>query len=216
MHSLSSDFRRDLGVVTDRTVADLSAGWRNFDDPRDTRDWLTDFLLALTDRYGLAAAALAADYYEALRDDLGARKRFSAVTAEPPNVDQIAALARFAVGSLFGASPDPKASLSLAQGGSQRLVANTARQTVTLSSTRDPSARGWQHELLPPTITGEADLREGDRAVRRHALARLGCRCRSEREHRDPRPDGRSQRRRLGRLRVASSRPRRSASASRS
>lgn len=182
MHPSSLQFRRDLAVLTGHATTQLETGWRDFQNPRDTRDWLIEYLSALTGKYGLAAAALAADHYDLLRDERNVRRVFAAVAAEPPKEDQAAALARFAVGSLFGATPDTTAALHLAQGGTQRLIANTARDTLTRSAVLDPSCKGWQRVGV-----GDCDFCRmliGRGAVYREATADFAahdrCECTAE------------------------------------
>lgn len=107
------------------------------------REALSDVLPSLVDVYGAAAATLAADWYDDLRDKAGARGRFTAIPAE---VDDAGAdvLARWGVAPLFDAKPDWSAAQVLIQGGLQRRIANMSRLTVTGSATADPGARGWR------------------------------------------------------------------------
>ena len=101
-----------------------------------------DVLPRLVTIYGAAASTLAADYFDDLRDASEAKGRFRAIPAEP-DTDGLDRLARFAVGPMFQASPDPAAALSLASGGAQRSIANASRLTVVQSSLEDPRAQGW-------------------------------------------------------------------------
>lgn len=135
--------RRGVTRITTAAERDLAGHWRQVDDAAKARDALMDLLPPLVDRYGLAAAAFAAEWYDELRDQRNVRGRF---TAEPVDLGDTRTdqLARVAVGPLFSAEPDWRSALVLAQGGLQRRVANGARQTVMRSSIRDPQARGWQ------------------------------------------------------------------------
>lgn len=122
---------------------DLNRLWQQVDDAVNARETLQEILPALVDTYGAAAAALAADWYDELRDELGIRGRFTAIPAEitDPGVD---ALAGWGVSPLFQKDPDWASARTLVAGGLQRRVANAARDTVIGSSLADPGAVGWQ------------------------------------------------------------------------
>lgn len=117
--------------------------WLQVSTAVEARDALVDILPAIVDRYGEAAAALAADWYDQLRDTAGVAGRFAAIQAAT-GTSGVGALAGWAVGPLFAASPDWSAARTLVAGGLQRRIANAARTTVTRSSVADPQARGWQ------------------------------------------------------------------------
>jgi hypothetical protein len=117
--------------------------WRDLSTAVQAREALIDVLPGLVDRYGTATAALAADWYDELRDKKGVRGRFVAAPADLGDT-RTEQLARVAVGPLFAAEPNWTAALVIAQGGLQRRIANGARLTVMESSIRDPQARGWQ------------------------------------------------------------------------
>ncbi len=122
---------------------DLAALWSVVATAVQARDALTEVLPALVDKYGSAAAALAADWYDDLRDEAGARGRFLAVPVELGDMGAVA-LAGLGVGPLFAADPDWVSAQSLIAGGLQRRIANAARHTITASSVADPGASGWQ------------------------------------------------------------------------
>jgi len=142
MHPLSKTLRRDLNDLTDIARNDLRVLFRQFDTAEAARQGLLDVLPRLVTIYGAAAATLAADYFDDLRDASEAKGRFRAIPAEP-ETGGLDALARWAVGPMFQAAPDPLAALSLAAGGAQRSIANAARLTVVQSSLADPRAQGW-------------------------------------------------------------------------
>lgn len=131
---------QDLAVLAD---ADLTALWRQVADAAQAREALQDVLPALVDVYGSAAAALAADWYDELRDEVRAPGRFTAIPAalEDTGAD---VLARWGIGPLFAAEPDWDAARTLVAGGLQRRIANASRDTVRLSAVQDPGADGWQ------------------------------------------------------------------------
>jgi hypothetical protein len=109
----------------------------------DMLDALLELLPPSIEKWGLAAAALAADWYENQRAENEVRGRFSAVV---PDLGDTGAeeLARWGVDPMFSATPDEAATRSRVDGGLQRRIANHSRQTIMQSSIADPKARGWQ------------------------------------------------------------------------
>lgn len=133
----------DLNVLSRR---ELFALWQSFEglSPAATRDALAATLPGLADKYGSAAATLAADWYDDLRDAAGAKGRFIATPAALPDQARYESLAGWGTDPLFRATPDPVAARSLVAGGLQRVVSNAHRHTVMGASTRDPAAVGWK------------------------------------------------------------------------
>lgn len=129
-----------LAVLAER---DLAALWRLVETAEQAKAALSDVLPGLVDAYGLGAAAVAADWYDDLRDEVGARGRFTAIPADVGTAGADA-LAGWGVGPLFAAVPDWDAAKSRVAGGLQRRIANAARDTITVSSVEDPGARGWK------------------------------------------------------------------------
>src|SRR5690606_21693181 len=93
------------------------------------RDALLDFFPELVAAYGDAAALLAADFYDELRDVPASAARFRAVLSEPANSEQAKATARWALGPLFAAEADPVQVLANLSGVTQRLVLQAGRDT---------------------------------------------------------------------------------------
>lgn len=135
------------GIVTLNGYAamDLEQLWSEVATAAEAREALLDVLPSLVEDYGLAVATLAADWYDEARAQAQVARRFSAV---PAAIGAAGAeeLARWGVGPLFSAEPDWAAARTLVAGGLQRRIANASRETITVSSVRDPSARGWQRE----------------------------------------------------------------------
>lgn len=138
--------RRDIGRLLRAAEHDLR---RMFTarTPDAARDALLEALPELVALYGSAAATLAADWYDELRDAAKVRRPFRAIPAELPDQGRTDALARWAVSPLFAevvGEQAGEAAFSLAFGGLQRIIANAGRETVTGSSIADPAADGWQ------------------------------------------------------------------------
>lgn len=132
------DLRRSLTAISLRAAAVLSA-LRGIDQPDEVEEALREVLPDLIETFGLAAGALAADWYDETRAELGVRGRFR---ADPVPIGDrgAAALATWASHRNIADSDW----LVLAQGGLQRRVANVGRETVMQASVADPQAAGWQ------------------------------------------------------------------------
>lgn len=139
----AADLREGVSSLTTLANRDLDALWRQVSTAVQAREALSDVLPALVETYGSAAATLAADWYDDLREEVGAKGRFRAIPAEvgPSGAE---ALAGWGIGPLFQADPDWTSARTLIQGGLQRRIANAGRATVTVSSVADPQASGWQ------------------------------------------------------------------------
>lgn len=137
------ELRSGVADLSTLAAADLRNLWRSVSNAAEAQAALSDILPALVTTYGAASATLAADWYDELRDEVGAAGRFFAITA---SVDEQGSdvLARWGVGPLFKEEPDWEAAQTLIDGGLQRRIANGARETVRLSSLEDPQTQGWQ------------------------------------------------------------------------
>lgn len=133
------DAVQDLSAIA---ADDLRGLWRQVTNLDEAREALEDVLPLLVRTYGLAAGALAADWYDDLRDELNIDRPFTAIVAD---IDDQGAdvLARWGVSPLLGEDPDWRRAQVLVEGGLQRRIANGARETVRLSSIEDPQAQGW-------------------------------------------------------------------------
>lgn len=139
MATAAAQLRRAVAELTRELGTDLTVVWRQVERAADAGTALNDILPALIEQYGLAAGALAANWYDDLRAKAETRGSFTAIPADIRDVG-----AHALVGWATTTATDYAAFQSLILGGSQRRVANFARQTVMGSSVADPSARGWQ------------------------------------------------------------------------
>lgn len=117
---------------------DLRQFWEalSLTDPTRVRDVLVEFLPELVAPYGEAAALLGADWYDSLRP--AGRVAFRAALASPVQAEQASAAARWAIGPLFQAEPDPVVALSNLMGSTQRLVLQPGRDSVWNAARNDP------------------------------------------------------------------------------
>lgn len=123
-----------LGVLSARARDALRAVLAGVDGD-GVRDALLESLPAIGERFGFAAAALAAEWYESVREEAGVPGRFDVVLADLPSSQRYESLAAWAT-----QMRDVEAA---AAGGLQRIIANAHRDTVAVSAVADPAARGW-------------------------------------------------------------------------
>lgn len=126
----------DLNVLASRDLGRIFRALREGDNAAEA---LHDILPALIDRYGEAAAALAADWYDDLRETKGVGGRFAAIPADVQDTG-----AHALVGWALDEATDDGSLVALLEGGLQRRVVNFGRFTVMESSIADPRADGWQ------------------------------------------------------------------------
>lgn len=137
--------RQGLVDLTTLAKRDLELVWSQISDlpPLDIREALREILPAIADEYGVAAAALAADWYDDARLAAGVDGNFTATPAELPDQERFDALARWGTQPLLTPEASSSTVLTLLSGGLQRTIADLHRLTITESSIADPRATGW-------------------------------------------------------------------------
>ena len=131
--------RDAVAVLDGQAKGDLRTLWRQMQSAATTGEALHDILPALITAYGSAAATLAAEWYDDLRDKSGAKQRFRAIPVDVKDVG-----AHSLVGWALTEAKDDAAFRTLVEGGTQRRIANFSRLTVTGSSAADPASAGWK------------------------------------------------------------------------
>lgn len=134
-----SDIQQALADLNVLAARDLGRIWRALREGDNAAEALHDILPSLIDEYGLAAAAVAADWYEDLRESLGVGGRFVAIPADITDTG-----AHALIGWALDEATDDNSLVALLEGGMQRRVFNFGRFTVMESSLADPRADGWQ------------------------------------------------------------------------
>lgn len=171
-----AQLRSQLRALTDLAGGDLDSLWRDLEHAAAAEERLRDVLPALVDTYGSASAAIAADWYDELRDAMTIRGRFSAVPAQIEDSGT-----QSLVGWALDGATDVDSFKSLVLGGMQRRIANFARQTLMGSSIEDPSAQGWQRVSQGGCKSGFCDMLAGRGAVYSEATADFAshdnCEC---------------------------------------
>lgn len=135
-------YRRAQSTLSAKAVADLRRVWPRLLTMRPDKmaEALALVLAEVTDKYGSASAALAAEWFEDLRDTAGAAGSHAAHAASLPSTERLEILSRWGVGPLFGASPDPVTALNLVAGGLSRQVLGVGRDTLAESIASDPAS----------------------------------------------------------------------------
>lgn len=134
-----ANLRLSLHTVSVRAAAVLSAALAGVSAPAEVEAALREVLPDLIETFGLAAGALAADWYDETRAELGVRGRFRA-NPVPVGDRGVAALAGWASHRKITESDWAQ----LAGGGLQRRVADVGRETVMQASVADPQSAGWR------------------------------------------------------------------------
>lgn len=179
MSTATQQLRNGVASLSTLANRDLAGLWRQVSSAVQAREALADVLPALVDKYGTAAAAMAAHWYDDLRDKSGVRGSFTAIPAALGDTGADA-LAGWGIGPLFKEDPDWAAAQALVAGGLQRRIANAGRATVMSSSIADPAAGGWQR-VTGGNACGFCRMLAGKGAVYGEATADFGahdhCNC---------------------------------------
>lgn len=140
------EYRRLNADLTKLAQRDLAAFWKKLDksDVAAAREATKVFMSALTETYGRPSSLIAAQFYDDLRAaSPNAAGKFRAVLGGGTDPAQIDGTVRWAVEALTGDSPDDAAALARLDGAAQRLISDYGRDTIALSSSRDPSRGAW-------------------------------------------------------------------------
>jgi hypothetical protein len=146
---MSTPAERNLALngLTAKMQREFASIWMrlNLNNPDVLRDPLAAVLAEVANKYGDAAVALAADFYDEMRADVvKTGPRFTPKLAAVPDLPRFESLAGWGIGPLFGADPDPALALSNLAGGLQETVTDAYMGTIAESSLADPAAQGWQ------------------------------------------------------------------------
>lgn len=136
-----TSLRKQIANLARLAGGDLDELFRRVSDARSPqlRAALLDVLPSLVETYGSAAAALAADWYDELRDEAAATGRFSAIPAQMRDT-KVEGL----IGWAMETSNNDDGFKMMIEGGMQKRIANASRVTVMQSSVADPQTVGWK------------------------------------------------------------------------
>lgn len=144
--ALAVEHRNALDAINLLSEKDQAAIWAKLSglSADEVRDALMELIPALAEKYGSMAGSIAADFYDAAREQAAVRGRFFASPADVPTRARFEAMVRWGVDPLYSGAPDRSLAQSLLVGAVQRVVANVSRDTVTTNTERDPAATGWR------------------------------------------------------------------------
>lgn len=134
-----ADLRNGQDALARLAANDLAALWAQVSNAAEARVALHDVLPNLIRTYGLAASAMAADWYDEAREMASVGGSFQAI---PASLDEQGTESLIQWATQHGT--DMPALQELIEGGMQRRIVNWSRATVMGSSLQDPRADGWQ------------------------------------------------------------------------
>lgn len=136
-----ADANRDIRTLV---TAALERLWQSLNtlDANATRDFLLDAVPLLVEEYGGISATVAADFYDALRDDATVSSRFTASVVSA-DLTELAGQIRWSIGPLFSATPDPDAALGRLSQKVDEFTLQYGRDTIAANSSRDPAKPRW-------------------------------------------------------------------------
>jgi hypothetical protein len=131
-----------VAVTSTEATDELSPIWTGL-IASEAIEALQELLPPVVDNWATAAASVAADWYDQLRQEKAIKGRFTALV---PDLGDLGAkqLADWAAQPLRLAEPNWDLARSHVEAGLQLRVSNSARKTVMTSSLADPQALGWQ------------------------------------------------------------------------
>ena len=154
--------RSETAGLVSLAERDLAALWRLVLGGAPAPEVLNDILPALVTDYGEMGAAVAADWYDGVREAMEARGAFRAIPLEASD-RQVSGL----IGRSLLTATDDEALKALILGGVQRRIADHMRLTVANSSVFDPAAQGWMRvgrgecDWCKQYLDGEVRMTEG-------------------------------------------------------
>lgn len=163
-------------------VRDLESffGSLNLARPEAARDALLEYVPLLVSQYGQSAAAVAADWYDDVRAAERVGGRFRALAQASPYEDAVEGTVRRVAGALFTDAPTD--TLTSLAGRVGKYVLAAGRETVRVSTARDPRASGWQR-VTRAGACGFCRMLAGRGGVYREATAHFAshddCNCAS-------------------------------------
>lgn len=138
----AEESRRALVLVSSAAVTEVSEYVTG--SAEQTRAALFEVTPTLVAYYSDGSAALAADYYDDVREQAAARGRFMAEPVVNLREEKIRNGLGWATSPLFLPEPDTELALSRLAEVVQLETARPFRDTITTNRRRDPSAIGWQ------------------------------------------------------------------------
>lgn len=172
----TASLRAETAQLVRLADRDLARLWRLVSAGASAETALRDLLPAIVTQYGVAGAALAAEWYDQQREKVGARGTFAAL---PVSADDRGTQAL--IGWALATATDDASLATLVAGGVQRRLADHARYTVARNAVRDRAAKGWQRVGVGECKAGFCDMLIARGAVYTEASADFAahdhCQC---------------------------------------
>ena len=181
MAASPSEVRASLTALTDATTSRIRDVVYAAGGAEAVVSDLLDAVPSIVDVYGSAAASMAADWYDEIRDEAGVAGRFAAepVVVEPSSARLRAAI-RWGVSPMFSAEPDRDAVVGRVGDRAGLWVVGSHRETITESVSVDRHAVGWQRHARAEACDF-CRMLEGRGSVYRKETARFAshkrCHC---------------------------------------
>lgn len=137
------EMRRANARIAAAATAELEAFWKTLDvdNPKAAQRALTEFVVALVAKYGDLSAAVAADWFERLREKAGIRTAFAAVLGDLTPDEAVVKSTEWASRHLF--SDSPAATLGPLGTIVDRYTLQPGRDTISASVAADPRRALW-------------------------------------------------------------------------
>lgn len=139
-------FKRQQDDLAALAYDEVLRFWRTLDlsDPIGVVRALEAFIPEVIRDYGDVGAAIAADFYDDLRDNSpGVRRAYAARLGDAVPIEQARASTRWAGKTFVAGSTGPEVALANTLAITKRLTLAPARETVRVNAERDPDAKGW-------------------------------------------------------------------------
>ena len=144
MAAPASQVRSALNAFADSGVARLAAVLPSLTgSPDAVRADLLDLAPSVIFTYTDGSSALAADWYDDLRDDVRPSKAYAAEPVVADRAEKIGRMVAWASQPLFDGGGTDQVALRLLP-EVQKEIARPFRDTITTNTRRDPSAEGWR------------------------------------------------------------------------
>ena len=141
----ASDARLALVAVTTTGVTEAQSLLTQFEGtPDQIRAAVFESMPAVIGHYSLGSSAIAADWYDDLREAAGAPGNFTSEPVIPDRADKVRNMLGWATEPLYAAVPDISEVALRLLPNVQAEIASPNRATLTTNVRRDPAANGWR------------------------------------------------------------------------
>lgn len=145
MAASASQVRETLSSLADRGTARLAAVLTSLNGSAEQiRGELLDLTPGLVAAYADGTSALAADWYDDIREEAEPRRLYLAEPVVADRSEKIGRMVAWAAEPLFATEPDVQQVALRLLPQVQKEIARPFRDTITTNQRRDPEAVGWR------------------------------------------------------------------------